>query len=152
MKVIAGIRLVLAAALMVLFSGTMAFAHTGHEHQPGSSHVRYTSQEHSSSSVSLVLRVHISTSIQSGLSSQHDGPVVIATDGQSRQSGVCSSGNCCCCNGASSCGMAGACHASAMPAADQQHIFVSDRNVIPIAVSESVSGSILFGLDRPPKA
>lgn len=151
MNIFAGIRLVLAAALMVLFSGTMAFAHTGHEHTPGSSsQVRYTPQKHSSSSVSLDLRADVSTSVQSDAAHQ-DGPVVTAT-GPSRQSGSCASGNCCCCNGASSCGMAGACHASAIPAADDQRIVARERNVVPIAVSESVSGSILFGLDRPPKA
>src|SRR4051794_11635008 len=110
--------------LMVLFSGTVALAHTRHEHTSGASQVPYTPQKHSSASGSLDLRAHLSTSIHPDAANQ-DGPVVTATDGPSRPSG-CASGNCCCCNGASSCGMAGACHASAIPAADEQRIVARD--------------------------
>ena len=150
MKIIEGIRLVLSVALMVLFSGTMASAHTGHEHAPSSSSVRHTTQQQLPSSASIDVACRTSTQFQSGLMLQ-EGPVVTATD-RSFPTGTCASRICCCCNGPSSCGMAGACHALAILAADQPHAVAADRSVVPIAASESILGSILFGLDRPPKA
>ena len=150
MKIIEGIRLVLSVALMVLFSGTMALAHTGHAHAPSSSSVRPTTQQQLPSSASIAVAGRTSTQFQSGLLLP-EGPVLTATV-RPFPTGTCASGICCCCNGPSSCGMAGACHALAISAADQRHLIVRDRNVVPIAASESVSGSFLFGLDRPPKA
>lgn len=152
-KIFAGIRLVLAAVLMVLFSGTMAFAHSGHDHAAPEVSTSYSSVENSVSTPIKASLDTFTTKLQMQ-PARHVGPVLTAS-AAAHQSGDCGSGNCgsgCCCNGPSTCGMAGFCHASVIPASGQQNVFVPHRSLVPIASSVSVSGGILFGLDRPPKA
>lgn len=152
MKIIAGIRLLLAAALMALLSGTMAFAHSGHEHAASvSSDSTEAAQARVSAAQSLASH-HINQTLSA--EPQPQGPVVSATGGTFNRAGGCGSGSCgagCCCNGPASCGMAGFCSALAIPPADQQVLVVRDQDIIPIAPSEAVAGGILFDLDRPPK-
>ncbi len=157
-KFIAGIRLVLAAALMVLFTGTTAFAHAGHLHETASSSSsKAASSKAPNKQVSLpTLAAAIGAAAQLAFApapaTGTDGPVFKASVRLSSNDcggGAC--GSCCCCGGPSGCGMAGFCHVFAIPSNGQIDALIPDRSLIAIAASEVGAGGILSGLDRPPK-
>jgi hypothetical protein len=151
LQCIAGIRLVLATAIIILFSGTMAFAHSGHAHAPAASPTVSQPAAQQAVAATPVHFARLST-LTVRDEPRVDGPIVTASDG-TVPSNDCGSGNCgsgCCCDGTSSCSMA-YCHALALPAADQRGLLARGPGLVPVASSDHVAGGLLFGLDRPPK-
>jgi hypothetical protein len=146
-KPVAAIRLVLATALVFLFSGTMAFAHEGHHHG--------AQIEQTAKAAAAVIPAKFSAASAKHLSGpdvlpRHNGVVASVTSASSSASG-CDHGCCCCAGGASACGMSG-CTALGLSAAEQFVPRTADSDKLAFSIADALHGRSDFGLDRPPKA
>jgi len=148
-KLVAAIRVALAAALLFLFSGTLAFAHEGHHHGTQKQHAvthieRSTAQ--SSSHASSLFGAKISKTKSAEL--HHATEVSVASADSTPGSG-CGPG-CCCCGGAATCGMS-ACSALGLAATDGIIPHPLRSGKLAFKVSDVRTGRSDSGLDRPPK-
>jgi hypothetical protein len=144
---IAAIRLVLATALIFLFSGTMAFAHEGHHHG--------AQIEQTAKAAAAVIPAKFSAAPATHLSGPDvmprlNGVVASATSASSSVSG-CGHDCCCCGGGASACGMSG-CTALGLSAAEQFVPRTADSDKLAFDIADVLYGRSDSGLDRPPKA
>ena len=145
-KFVAAIRLVLATSLIILFSGTIAFAHEGYHHGAQLPQAAKTSVSAIPARGSAVPATHFS---EPELAGKHNGAIVTLTSAPSSCSD-CDHGCCCCGGGASTCGMSG-CSALGLSTAEGfvPRAMNSDKLIFNIA--DVRSGRNVFGLDRPPK-
>lgn len=151
MKLLTAIRLVVVTALLVLFSGSMAFAHTGHDHGGQTPPARHVSYKVGSQSAAQITYAAASiTKIK--LTDQGDKPeVVVPTRDGGASTAPCGPG-CCCCNGPSSCGMAGGCAVHAMTTTHGLSLPPLSAARPSFPASDIRVGRAAFGLERPPKA
>lgn len=146
MKPVAAIRLVLATALIFLFSGTIAFAHDSHHHGAQIEQTATAPASAVPTKLSALPTTHFSELEFAGT---HNGIVVIVSSASS-SAFDCEHGCCCCGGGASTCGMSG-CSALGLSSAE---VFVprpTNSGKLLFNITDVLVGRSDSGLDRPPK-
>lgn len=132
---------------MVLFSGTMAFAHSGHDHGKAA---------YSSSSAQIPLHASANdltpaAKISVGASLDRHAIVFEARDEQTGSNVPCGTG-CCCCGGPSNCGMAGGCAVHALSPGHGLLVPATSADSHLLAALPLLTGRDVAGPDRPPNA
>lgn len=146
LKTLAAIRLVLATALIVLFSGTMAFAHEGHHHGVQVDKASGASAPVVSAKFDGAWATQLSSPGFSG--GLIDGIVTVSSAPSSAAD--CDHGCCCCGSGASACGMSG-CSALGLSLVEEFVPRPSNSGKLAFNIADVLVGRSDSGLDRPPK-
>lgn len=146
------IRLFAAIIALFLFSGTMAFAHSGHDHGAMASRkaqsVRPVAPAAPIATLTAVT-AKLAVSLEAGLSADKQTTFVSAAS-PNQPDTPCGPG--CCCNGPSSCGMAGGCAAHAIPPANHLALNAIASGEMMFPASDVRTGRAEQSLERPPKA
>lgn len=146
LKTLAAIRLLLAAALMVLFSGTMAFAHSGHDHSKAS----YSAVSNTSTIIVSAKDLAPAAKISVAGALDKAALVIEARSDQPQTSIPCGAGCCCCGGGPSNCGMAGGCAVHALSPALSMFAPNVSADGLKLPALAMLTGRDVAGLDRPP--
>jgi hypothetical protein len=144
-------------ALILLFAvmtgaTSMAHAHAGHAHQS----LRFAQSsifglELHSSKASSSDQFGRQSTARSNLSiSEKQDLIIELKSGQTHSSGACLPGICCC-QGHSTCTMAGHCCVAALTYRDQTWAPLSSQRRMPVSHQAFHVLDVVFGLDRPPK-
>lgn len=149
----------LAVLVAVIFGGpASAHAHAGHVHAsvPSIETARLLAPQNPLRAVTTADAEKLTSSLAAKSSPQKLLDIATGTDAsvtsdQSHRSTDCIPGACCC-QGLSSCGMAGHCCAGALPQAHSWWTGNKRQARFQMPAQGLIYPDIIFGLDRPPKA